>query len=53
MFVLFAERPVRYVGHRVLMLLRTLQVEIVQLVNNLEEARRRLGEMRKISYQED
>ncbi|CAJ2503961.1 Uu.00g113550.m01.CDS01 [Anthostomella pinea] len=29
------------------------QVEILQLENNLSAARRRLGEMRKISYQED
>lgn len=29
------------------------QVEILQLENNLAAARRRLGEMRKISYQED
>ncbi len=29
------------------------QVEILQLENNLAQARQRLGEMRKISYQED
>lgn len=30
-----------------------LQVEILQLENNLAQARQRLGEMRKISYQEE
>lgn len=30
-----------------------MQVEILQLENNLARARTRLGEMRKISYQED
>jgi hypothetical protein len=29
------------------------QVEILQLENSLARARQRLGEMRKISYQED
>lgn len=29
------------------------QVEILQLENNLTAARQRLGEMRKISYQEE
>lgn len=29
------------------------QVEILQLENSLNAARHRLGEMRKISYQED
>ncbi|CAL5866537.1 uncharacterized protein PFLUO_LOCUS746 [Penicillium psychrofluorescens] len=33
--------------------LLVLQVEILQLENNLARARTRLGEMRKISYQED
>lgn len=32
---------------------RLLQVEILQLENALAAARNRLGEMRKISYQED
>ena len=31
----------------------SLQVEILQLENALSAARHRLGEMRKISYQED
>jgi hypothetical protein len=30
-----------------------LQVEILQLENSLARARTRLGEMRKISYQEE
>ena len=34
-------------------LLSDLQVEILQLENSLSQARQRLGEMRKISYQED
>ena len=29
-----------------------VQVEILQLENNLAQARQRLGEMRKVSYQE-
>jgi len=29
-----------------------IQVEILQLENNLAAARQRLGEMRKVSYQE-
>lgn len=31
----------------------SLQVEILQLENSLSAARHRLGEMRKISYQEE
>ena len=31
----------------------TTQVEILQLENSLSAARHRLGEMRKISYQEE
>lgn len=34
------------------LLTATSQVEILQLENNLAAARQRLGEMRKISYQE-
>jgi len=32
---------------------RVSQVEILQLENNLSQARQRLGEMRKIRYQDD
>lgn len=34
------------------MLTSAIQVEILQLENNLAAARQRLGEMRKVSYQE-
>lgn len=43
-------KPPIFVKHA---LTKSPQVEILQLENSLGRARQRLGEMRKISYQED
>ena len=45
--IFHSETPFPNLGHIL------LQVKILQLENDLAQARQRLGEMRKISYQEE